>query len=184
LPKGQTKRILITALPDCLFHILGQAVEPIGRRRPVDPLMRALMIIIADPMIDPLTRVGKRCEVRLVQELPPDRLPEPFDLPQRHRVLGRASHMSDPLLLEYPLKTGLPTPRHELAAIVAENLTRCAPLTDRTFEHLEHRIGSLLTEQTPANQEARVIVDDPHKVHPVHPLELEGEDVDLPHRVR
>ena len=183
LTQRQTQRVLLTALPYRLLHILGQPIEPVSRSRPVDPLMRTLMIIIADPVIDPLTRIGERREHGLLEELTPDRLPEPLDLPQCHRMVRRASNMSDPLLLEHPLKAGLPTPGHELTAIVAENLTRCAPLSDRPFKYFQYSIGSLLTEQPPANQKTRVVVDDPDQVHAVHPLELEGEDVDLPHRV-
>jgi hypothetical protein len=184
LPKCQPQRILIATLTKRLFHILGQTVEPVGRSRPVNPLMRALMIIKVDPMIDPLTRVGERCEVCLFQKLPPDRLPEPLDLAQRHRVVRGTAYVRDPLLFEHPLKTRLTAPGDKLPPIVAEDLSRRAPLPDRPFEHLEHRIGTLLAEQSPAYQEARVVVDDPDQVHAVHTFELEGEDIDLPQRIR
>jgi hypothetical protein len=82
------------------------------------------------------------------------------------------------------LEPRLTTPRHELPAIVAEDLSRCAPLADGTLDHLQHRVGCLLPEQPVAHQVPRVVVDDAHQVHRVHPLQLKGEDVDLPQRVR
>jgi hypothetical protein len=146
--------------------------------------MRTLMIVILNPVIQTPTGIGKRGEHRLTQVLPPKRLPEPLDLPQRHRMMRSAPHMLDPLLLEHTLKARLPTPGDELATIVAQDLPRRTPLTDRPLQDLQHRLRRLLAIKTPADQETAVVIDDPDQVDPVEPLELEGEDVDLPHRVR
>jgi hypothetical protein len=154
LPQGHPQRILIATLPQRFLHILGKTVEPVGRGRGIDPLMRTLMIIIVYPRIDSLTRIGKRCELRFIQELPPDRLPEPLDLAQRHRVVRGTANVTDPLLFEHPLEARLAPPRNELAPVVAEDFPRCTPLPDRSFEHLEHGICTLLAEQPPAYQEA------------------------------
>jgi hypothetical protein len=145
--------------------------------------MRALVIVILDPMLKPLTRIGERGKHRLTQVLPPKRLPEPLDLPERHRVMRSTPHMLDPLLLEHALESRLPAPRHELPGVVAQDLPWGAPLTYRTLEHFQHRLGCLLSVQTPAYDETAVVIEDPDQVDPVESLELEGEDIDLPHGV-
>ena len=91
--------------------------------------------------------------------------------------------MLDALLLEHLLEAGLTSPGHELTSVVREDLAGSAPLTDRSLQHFEYRGGCLLPEQTPAGHEPTVIVDQTDQVDPVHPLQLEGEDIGLPHRV-
>lgn len=98
-------------------------------------------------------------------------------------MVRRRAHVPDPLSLERLLEPRLALPGHELAAVVRQDLSRRAPLADRAFDHLQHRVGRLLTEQAPAYHEPAVVIDDADQVHRVHPLELEREDVDLPQRV-
>jgi hypothetical protein len=104
-------------------------------------------------VLDPLTGVGERGKDRLAQKLPPQGLPETLDLPQRHRVVGSTTDVSDSLLLQHSLESALPTPSHELTPIVGQDLSRGTPLTDGSLHDLEHGIGILLPEQTPAYQE-------------------------------
>jgi hypothetical protein len=146
--------------------------------------MGTLVIVIVNPMIAPLAGVGEGGEDGLTQELPPQRLPETLDLTQSLGMMWGAANVSDALLLEYPLEPRLAPPGHELAPVVRENLPRGSPLADGSFQDLEHGFGVLLPKQSPADQVAGVIVDDPDHVDGVHPLELEGKDVDLPERVR
>jgi len=89
----------------------------------------------------------------------------------------------DTLLFESLLEPGLASPGHELAAVITEDLTRSAPLADRSFNYFHHSVGGLLAVQTPAHQVPTVIVDDPDQVDLVHAFEIEGEDVRLPHGV-
>ena len=108
--------------------------------------MWALVVVMVDPVIQPLACIGERCKDRLAQELPPERLPEAFDLAQRHRMLRRTTHVADPLLLQNLLETALPAPGYELPAIVREDLPRSTPLAKSALDHLEHGVGALLTE--------------------------------------
>ena len=91
--------------------------------------------------------------------------------------------MPDALLFEHFLEAGLTSPGNKLPAVVRQDLTRRAPLTDRSFDHLQHGVCCLATKQSPAHDVAAVVVDDPHQVDPVHPLEFKREDVDLPEGV-
>jgi hypothetical protein len=136
------------------------------------------------PVIDPLTSIGKRGKHRFTQELFPYRSPQPLDLAQSHGVMGCASDIVNPLLLEHLLEPCATSPGYKLPPIIGENLPRRSPLADRTLGYLQNRIGALPTEQSPARDVARVIVDDTHQVHRVHPFELEREDIDLPQCIR
>jgi hypothetical protein len=79
LAQRQAKRIVLAALTYSLFHVVGKPVKPIRRTRPLDPLVRALMVVIRNPEADPLIGVGKRCKLRLGQELLPHRFPVTLD---------------------------------------------------------------------------------------------------------
>jgi hypothetical protein len=59
LPQGQPKGIFSTTLLDCFVHIPRHTVEPVRRTGPVNALMGPLMIIVRNPVIEPLTRIGK-----------------------------------------------------------------------------------------------------------------------------
>jgi hypothetical protein len=100
------------------LHIVGQTVEPIRRTRSIDTLMGSLVIVVAYPVVETLTGIGKRCERRLTQKLAPQCLPEPFDLTQSHRMVWGTTHVLDPLLFQHSLKTRLATPCNKLPAIV------------------------------------------------------------------
>ncbi len=91
--------------------------------------------------------------------------------------------MADPLALEHLLEPGLATPGSKLAAVVRQDLPRRSPLAYGSLDHFQDSIGRLLPEKPVPHDVARVIVDDPHQVDRIHPLELEGEDVDLPQGV-
>jgi hypothetical protein len=91
-----------------------------------------------------------------------------------------ASNVADPLPLEYLLEPCLAPPGSKLSAVVRQDLPGGSPLADGSLDHFEHRLGCLLPEKPVPHDVAGMIVDDPHQVDRIHPLELEGEDVDLP----
>jgi hypothetical protein len=51
------------------------------------------------------------------------------------------------------------------------------------LDHFQHGLGGLLAEQAMADDVPGMVVDHAHQIDRVHPLEMEGEDVDLPQRV-
>ena len=59
LAQSQPQGILLTSLPHRFLHVLGQAIETIRRACAIDPLMRPLVVVVVDPVIDPLTRIGE-----------------------------------------------------------------------------------------------------------------------------
>ncbi len=140
------------------------------------------MVVVLHPVGDPFLSVLERIEPRPLQELLPDRLPEPLDLPQRHRVMRRAADVVDPVLGQFHLEAGFPFPGRILLPVVRQHLLRDPMIADRPpidFHHVLRRLGSAHPEPRDV---AGVIVDEPDQVAglPVHP---KGEDVALPHLV-
>jgi hypothetical protein len=87
LSQGNLKSVLRATLTDRFFHIACHSVKAIRRTRAVYALVRTLMIVITDPVIEPLAGVRKRSEHRIGKELRPHSLPEPFDLAQGHGMV-------------------------------------------------------------------------------------------------
>ena len=183
LAQRQAQGVLAAALGHRLLHVVGHPVEAVRGIRALDALVGALVVVVGHPVVQALGRIREGREDGVVQKFRPDRLPEALDLAQRHRVLGSAADVPDPLAHEHFLKLTLAPPCHELAAVVAQDLPRRSPLADRALDDLQHRIRLLLAVQAVTHDVPAVIVDDPDQVDPVHPLQLEGEDVDLPKRV-
>jgi hypothetical protein len=180
LAQGKPERVLLASLPCGFLDVLGQAVEAVRRTGASDALMRALVVVIGNPVSQSLACIRKGSKNGFLQKLLPDCLPEPLDLTQGHRMTGCAPHMADPLALQNLLEPCLAPPCSKLPAVVRQDLSGRAPLTYGSLDHFQDSIGRLLPEKPVPNDVARVIVNDPHQVDRIHPLELEGEDVDLP----
>jgi hypothetical protein len=175
LSQRKPKRVLLASLPGGLLDVLGQPVETVRRACTPDALMRPLMIVKGNPMGNPLARVREGSKQSLLQKLLPDCLPEPLDLAQGHRMTGGTAHVADPLALQDLLEPRLPPPGCKLAAVVRQNLPRGSPLPYGSLDHLQDSLGCLLPEEPVPHDVARVIVNDPHQVDRVEPLELEGK---------
>jgi hypothetical protein len=99
LAQSELKRVLFTSLFDCFLNIIGYTVKTVCRTEPVDPLVGALVVVVADPVVEALAGVGKGGKNSFLQELGPDRLPEPLDLAQGHGVVRSRADVADPLAL-------------------------------------------------------------------------------------
>jgi hypothetical protein len=142
--------------------------------------MRSLVVVIGNPISQPLACIRERGKKGFLQELLPERLPEPLDLAQCHRMLRCTSNVADPLPLEYLLEPCLTAPGSKLSAVVRQDLPRGSPLAYGSLDHFQDGLRRLLPEQPVPHDVAGVIVDDPHQVDRIHPLELEGKDIYLP----
>ena len=87
LAQRQTQTVFAATLAQGRVLVLGHTIKTVGRTRTIDSLMRTLMVVKPHPVIQPLTSVSKGGEHRFFQKLTPDRLPEPPDLAQRHRMM-------------------------------------------------------------------------------------------------
>jgi len=80
LSQSQTQRVVLATLLHRFFHVVGDAVEPIRGTGPVEPLVRTLVVVIVNPVLQPTAGVGERGEHGILEKLAPNRLPEPLDL--------------------------------------------------------------------------------------------------------
>ena len=90
-PGFAAQRRLQQVLLQTALHHLAQVVadleETVRRAQPADPLVRTLVVVVFQPQPHPLLRLLEAVELRPAEELAVDVLPEPLDLPQRHRVV-------------------------------------------------------------------------------------------------
>ena len=138
--------------------------EPVRRTQPVQPLVRSLVIIILDPPADPFPRRLEVGELRPREELLPDRLPEPLDLPQRHRMMRRAANVMHPVFLQLPHEGRAPAPAHVLPPVIREHFTRNSITAHAPPVHFQYVIAGLAPEYLQRRDVPRMVVDKPDQV--------------------
>ena len=121
-------------------------------------------------------------ELGPLEELAQDRLPEAFDLAQRHRMVGTRTDMLDAILLHLPFEAGLTAPVGILAAVIGQHLFGNAVLGDTPAVGLQHVFGGLTAVQPQGGDVAAVVVHKADQVG-VAPGQAEGHDIALPHLV-
>jgi len=94
----QFEQVFLDAHFDGLAQLAGDFKVAIGGTKSLDALMRALVIVVLDPEADAFARRVKAFELGAGKELLPDGLPEAFDLPQGHGMMGPAFDVVDPIL--------------------------------------------------------------------------------------
>ena len=95
----QFQGVFLNTFLDHLAQLPRDLEEPIRRTQAPQRLMRALVIVILHPETNPLASLLEASKLGPLQELLPDRFPEPFDLAQRHRMMRLALDVVDPILL-------------------------------------------------------------------------------------
>jgi hypothetical protein len=71
--------------------------KPIRRAQSADSLMRPLVIVVLDPKPHPLAGRIKTVKLSTAKKILPDRFPKSLDLAQRHRMVGGALYVMDPI---------------------------------------------------------------------------------------
>jgi hypothetical protein len=142
-PQGELEAVFHDPLFDRLSQLGGDLEKPVGGAKPPDPLVRPLVVVILYPQPRALHRLLKAPKLRPLQELPQQRLPEPLDLAQGHRVMGTGPDMFDPLFLQLLLEPGLPPPVGVLPPIVRQQLLRDPVVGHRPPVGLKHMLGGL-----------------------------------------
>jgi hypothetical protein len=182
-PKGELERIFLKPLFDRLPKLVGDLKEPIGRTQSPDSLMRPLVVIVLDPQRGARHRLLEAVKLRPLQKLPQDRLPEPLDLTERHRVMRPGADVFDTVFLQLLLKPSLPPPVGVLPAVVGQHLLGNPVLGHRPPVGLQHVLSGLAAVQPQGRHVAAVIVDETDQVGVVA-SQPNGQDVALPELVR
>jgi len=181
-PQRQFQHVLLDAALDDLAQFLGDGKKPIGRTQPLQGLVRPLVVVVLHPQPHPLAGGLEAVKLRSHQELLPDRLPEPFDLPQGHGMMRPALEVVDPILAQLCLEAGRAAPTAVLAALIREHFFGHAVLRDRCAVHLQHVLGRLAAKHVQPHDVAGVIIDKADEVG-VLASQTEGKDIGLPHLV-
>ena len=120
------QRQLLDVVSDAALNhgsqFLRDGEEPIRRAEPVQRLVRSLVVVVFHPQADPLAGLLEAVKLRPHQEVLPDRLPVPLDLPERHRMMRLAAEVMHPVLLQFLLEAGLASPGGVLPTIVGKHL--------------------------------------------------------------
>jgi hypothetical protein len=120
--------------------------------------MWALEVVVLDKKRYPALAVFEVGEHRAREQLLPQRLPEPLDLPAGLRMMWPALHMGDAVTLELGLELGAPAPGGVLAPLVGQDLPRRPIVCNAACERLEHQHASLVMRHRKTHQVAGVIV--------------------------
>jgi len=140
-PKGELERILLKPLFDRLPQLMGDLEEAVRGAKPPDPLVGPLVVVVLDPDGGALHRLLEAVKLRPLQKLPQQRLPEPLDLPQGHRVVRPGPDVFDAVFLQFLLEAGLPPPVGVLPPIVGQHLLGNPVLANPAAVGLQHVLG-------------------------------------------
>ena len=145
--------------------------------------MRPAVVVVLHPVADALPRLRERLETGPHQELLLQRLPEPLDLAQRHRMLRPAPDMQHMIALEFLLELRLAPPTGVLPPVVGQHFLRRAVGRHRFAVDLHHVGARLAAEHPQAGDVPRVIIEEPDDVRRL-PQDRKVRDVALPELVR
>ena len=181
-PQRQFLHVACHATLDRLPQLLLDREEPVRRAHPLQRLVGTPVVVVLDPVADPFPRFLERLEASPHQELLLQRLPEPLDLSQRHRMLRRTADVMDVIPLEFLLELGGAPPTGVLPPVVRKHLLG-RPVCRRRITVDFHYIGAGLAAVHPQSGDVpRIIIDEPDDIRR---LAQDGKvrDVALPHLV-
>lgn len=177
------ERVLLYFLLDHLPQFALDSEEPVRGTDSVEPLVRTLVVVILHPVRHALSGFLEVGELRTVQKVLEYRLPEPLDLPERHRMVRLAADVFHAVLGELLLEPRGAAPCRVLPTVVGKHLLRYAVFGHSLPVYFEHVLRGLAREKPQSDDVSRMIVDEPDEIC-VAPAQTESEDVALPHLIR
>jgi hypothetical protein len=148
-------------------HVRGRFEEAIRRHESIEPLMRALEVVVTDVVLEAALRVDDVREHRPTQKLVPQRLPEAFDLAERLRMLWSTADVLDAHARDRLFELGLAAPHRVLPAVVGEHFRRLAVRADAALEGLHHERRLLVMRERMPHDEAAVVIHEHADVQPL-----------------
>ncbi len=180
--QGQFECVLLHTPLNDLPQFLGNREEAVGGTEALQRLVRPLVVVVLHPQTDSLACRLEAVELGSHQELLPDRLPKPFDLAQRHGMMGPAFNVMNPILAQFRFKPRGPAPAGVLASLIGEHLFGHAIFGHRRAINLQNVLGRLAAKDVHSYQVAGEIIHETDQVS-VLAAQTEGEDVGLPQLV-
>jgi hypothetical protein len=177
---GQRHGVVLHAPLHRVAHLRRATEIAVGRDQAVQCLVGPLEVVAIDVERQPAGAIIEVGEDGPAQKLVPQRLPESFDLPERHWMLRTALDVPNAVAAQHPLEFRLPAPRRVLPPIVGQHLLWRAEGGDGALQRLQDQRGTLVVCQDVADQEAAVVVHEGCQVQPLVTSQQEGEDVRLP----
>jgi hypothetical protein len=95
-----------------------------------------------------------------------------------------ALHVGDAMTLQLRLELGAAAPGGVLAALVSQDLPRCAVIGDATRERLEHEHAPLVMRHRKTHQISGVIIEERSHIDALVSAQEEREQIRLPQLVR
>jgi hypothetical protein len=181
-PKGEFQNVFLHAALQGLFQIMSDLEKPVGRTKPPDALMGALVVVIFHPQRGALPGLLEAFKLGTLQKLAQDRLPKSFNLSQGHRVMRPGADVLYAVLFHLPFKPGLAPPVGVLPPVVGEHLPGHPVLGHPPAVGLENMLGGLTAVQAQGGDIAAVVVQKADQVGVSSP-QPEGHDVALPQLV-
>lgn len=169
---------------DRLADVRSGAKETIGWDQALERLVRTLEVVVRKIVLEPSLRIDEVREDRPSQKLVPQRLPEPFDLAERLRMLRSTTDVLDAVTLEGFLEFRPTAPHGVLPPVVGQHLLRLAVRRDAALERLHHQRRLLVVRDRIADDEAAVVVHEHTQVQPLLTTLQKREDVGLPKLIR
>ena len=180
--QGHLQNVLLDAGLDGLAQLALDFEEAIGRTKPVDALVRPLVVVIFNPELDAFARRIEALELRPGQEVLPDGGPEALDFSERHGMLRTGFDVGHPVLLQLRFETGGAAPTGVLAAIVRQHLPGWFVLGHRLAVDLDDRFGGGTAKEIRSHHEARIIIQEGNQIG-IAATQPKGENVRLPHLI-
>jgi len=180
--QGQLQKVFLNAGLNGFAQGRLDLEEPVGRTKAFNALMRAFVVVVFDPDLDPFPGRLEAFELGPDQEVLPDGRPEAFDLAQGHGMLGPALEVGHAILLQFGFEAAGAPPTGVLATVVGEHLLGRTKLAGGDAVDFDHRLGRGAAEQIRARDEPGIIIHEGDEVG-VTAAQSEGENVRLPHLV-
>jgi hypothetical protein len=147
--QGKLQSVFLNALFQGLFQAGVDLKKTIRRTKAPDALVGPLVVVIFDPEGNPASGILITGKLGTLQKLRKDRLPKPFDLAQRHGMMGPGADVLDPVHGQLFFKPRGAPPVGVLSTVVGEHLFGNPIFTHSPTVSLDHVFSSLAAVKIP-----------------------------------
>jgi hypothetical protein len=144
LLQGRAQLVRLHPALQLVAHGAARPEEAVGRHEAIDPLVRAEVVVMGEPVLETLARLREVLRPGPVPQLLGDRLPQPFTLAERLGVVRARHHVADALARQQLVERAPAAPRVVLRPLVGQYLLGLAEARDAVQQALLHHLGLLV----------------------------------------